>query len=102
MTRLMRGGQINEIVVDDSIPVYKPHCTFFARPNKTDCWGVVLEKSLAKLHGSYDNLVKSDLRDLLRALTYSPTTTLPVDNTNPDVLWEKLRKASRRDYVCCV
>lgn len=100
MVRLMREGLVREIVVDDFIPVFKEHCTFFVRATAGECWPLILEKGLAKLCGSYQRAMQSSLGDLLRALTFSPvqsvSTALP-----PDQLWELMREGRRKDYVVC-
>jgi hypothetical protein len=53
MLRLMKEGLVREVVVDDLIPVFKEHCTYFVRPTATECWPLILEKGLAKIFGSY-------------------------------------------------
>ena len=50
-------GIIQEIVIDDYIPVNSEGEPLFCQPNKNEFWVLILEKAWAKAHGSYANIV---------------------------------------------
>jgi hypothetical protein len=51
-------GVVEEVVIDDNIPVQENGLPIFCQPNRKtgEIWVVLLEKALAKIHGSYANL----------------------------------------------
>jgi hypothetical protein len=51
------GGLIQEIVVDDYVPVNKNGEPIFCQPNKNEFWVPILEKAWAKVNGSYANII---------------------------------------------
>jgi calpain-15 len=51
------NGEVEEIIVDDFIPVNEVGEPLFCQPNKNEFWVLILEKAWAKVHGSYANIV---------------------------------------------
>lgn len=52
------NGLVEEVVVDDNIPVNQYGAPIFCQPNKTgEFWVLILEKALAKINGSYANIM---------------------------------------------
>jgi hypothetical protein len=51
-------GVVEEVVIDDFIPVHENGLPVFCQPNKStgEFWVVLLEKALAKVNGGYSNL----------------------------------------------
>lgn len=47
---------MQEILVDDYVPVNKSNKPLFCQPNKNEIWVLLLEKAWAKAHGSYANI----------------------------------------------
>lgn len=51
------SGVVQEIVVDDNVPVNSAGEPIFCQPNKNEFWVPILEKAWAKANGSYANIV---------------------------------------------
>lgn len=51
-------GAVEEIVIDDYVPIQKNGNPLFCQPNKKtgEFWVLLLEKALAKIQGSYEHL----------------------------------------------
>jgi hypothetical protein len=46
-------GEIEEVVIDDYVPVNDSGRPIFAQPFENSVWVMLLEKARAKLYGSY-------------------------------------------------
>ena len=51
------NGELEEIVVDDFIPVNDQGQPFFCQPYRNEFWMLILEKAWAKIHRSYSNII---------------------------------------------
>ena len=51
------NGVIEEIVIDDYVPVNKQGEPIFCQPNKNEIWVPLFEKAWAKANGSYANII---------------------------------------------
>lgn len=51
------NGIIEEIIIDDYVPVNKLGIPLFCQPNKNEIWVPLLEKAWAKANGSYENII---------------------------------------------
>ena len=52
--RLRVEGNVQEVIVDDHVPVYENDKPVFCQPNQTgEFWVLILEKAYAKVNGSY-------------------------------------------------
>jgi hypothetical protein len=49
-------GQINEILIDDYVPVNVSGSFVFSAPLNNEIWPILLEKAWAKVLGGYDRL----------------------------------------------
>ena len=56
-------GGVEEVIVDDFVPVHENGLPVFCQPNKKtgEFWVVLLEKALAKVKGSYSSLNGNNL-----------------------------------------
>ena len=86
-------GVVEEVVVDDYIPVNEHGLPLFYQPNKKngEFWVLILEKALAKASGSYANLngiflfnIEGVPRDIFRAVTHASSDSLPFTDETHD------------------
>lgn len=50
-------GVIQEILVDDFVPVNSNGDPLFCQPNKNEFWALIIEKAWAKAHKNYANII---------------------------------------------
>lgn len=50
---------MEEVVIDDYVPVDEKGSPIFAKPYENSIWIILLEKARAKLHGSYEKMIKN-------------------------------------------
>jgi hypothetical protein len=101
MVRLMVDGVVQEVIVDDYIPVNTRGQPFFAQIRKGEFWPLILEKAIAKVNGSYANILEGQISNILRMVTWSPTSTRVVAPEFSQPLWNTLTHALRESYVVC-
>lgn len=83
MARLMYGGVVQEVVVDDYIPVDQQGQPLFAKPAKgREIWIMILEKCWAKLHKSYGAVVGGLPGEVLSSLTRAPNLSIVVPQSS--------------------
>jgi len=74
MARILHLGVLQEVVVDDFIPVDAKGKPLFAKPSGgKEIWVMILEKCWAKLFGSYENIVGGLPNEVLHAFSGAPT-----------------------------
>ncbi|KAG4066661.1 hypothetical protein HA402_007297 [Bradysia odoriphaga] len=88
--RLWWCGEWVEVLVDDRLPTINGKLAFL-QPHKSNCyWAALLEKAIAKLHGSYEALKYGTRSDGLSDLTGGIVETIPVksgsDSIRPAIL----------------
>ncbi|XP_031634327.1 calpain-C [Contarinia nasturtii] len=88
--RLWWCGEWVEVLVDDRLPTINGKLSFL-QPFKSNCfWAALLEKAIAKLHGSYEALKYGTRSDGLSDLTGGIVETIPVksgsDSIRPTIL----------------
>ncbi len=54
--KICKNGEWVTVTVDDYFPCYPLGAPIFARTQGNELWLLLLEKALAKLHGSYSSL----------------------------------------------
>lgn len=71
---LRHKGKIEEVIIDDYVPVGETGDPLFSKPTEA-VWPVLLEKARAKLHGSYEAAVAQSqgVRAALQEITFAPT-----------------------------
>lgn len=72
-----RANDFRDITVDEYVP-YDPHecLTPFCRPHGNELWVLIVEKAMAKMFGSYSELLGSNSAVAFRALTGEKDTVL--------------------------
>ena len=69
---------------------------------KSELWVSFIEKALAKLKGSYENVKKSTASYAFEALTGAFTKQYKINEYKKEKIWEKLRKYKKEnDYLIC-
>lgn len=94
--RICKDGLLQEIVVDDYLPIINKNTLAFSYDSKNTLWVQFLEKCYAKAYGSYNLIEIKDVEGILRDLTYAPVVTL--DNSN-DYLFQELRDAYEKQWI---
>ena len=92
--KICKNGFLQEIVIDDFFPVLKPYLpninndintnninniTYpycFTHSKDNTLWAQILEKAFAKVYGSYEILLKKDIEDILKDLSFAPILIL--------------------------
>ena len=66
------NGNIEEILVDDYIPLDYSNKPLFCQPNFNEFWVLIAEKAWAKVHGSYASILNGKITDVYRSLGCCP------------------------------
>ena len=73
-------GIIQQIVIDDYIPVNQFGSPIFCQPNKDQIWVPLLEKAWAKINKGYANIIGNlfiylagNPVEIMKAITYAPS-----------------------------
>jgi len=85
-------GEWVEVLVDDRLPTINGRLAFM-QPQASNCfWAALLEKAIAKLHGSYEALKYGTRSDGLTDLLGGVVRQMPIlaDNIRPQTLKELL------------
>jgi hypothetical protein len=71
------------VVVDDQIPIGSNGSLLMAQIGEVNkaLWPAILEKAMAKLHGTYENIISGDAAHSIEVLTGAPATGYQHDNT---------------------
>lgn len=97
------NGVIEEILVDDYVPVNSRGEPIFCQPNKNEIWVPILEKAWAKANKSYSNIVAGCPSEIFRATTYAPAETLETGSSKEEIefLWETILENAKMNRPCC-
>lgn len=93
------NGSWRRYIIDDYLPVNRgSNSLAFSRTEENEMWVTLIEKAYAKAYGGYWNIVGGDPVHALRDLTGAPYDRIS-DFSNPDVVWNKLKKANDQQYM---
>jgi hypothetical protein len=92
-------GEIQEVIVDDYVPVNENGEPLFAASVESSIWMMLLEKARAKLCGSYKKMIElsSNIKLNMQDLTFAPVESLKVASTPKDDLWDKIAEAAKNN-----
>ena len=86
---ICRNGNLQQVVIDDFFPFnQKNNSKTFMTEEKGLLWPQILEKSYAKIYGSYNLIIERSMENILKDLTCAPVITLDSfgDNLSKELL----------------
>ena len=93
------AGHPFELILDDWFPcISEAKGSAFAQVVHGKMWPMMIEKAWAKLYNSYDNMENGYSRNVLRDLTGAPVKVHWTDETNLELTWQRLIKASENKW----
>ena len=95
--KLCKDGMWKCIVIDDCFPISSGHMAF-SKARRGQLWVALIEKAMAKLHGSFAAIESGSMSEGLALLTGWPCVThaLSGDGFDADLVWMVLLSEVRK------
>lgn len=103
--RLCNQGIWQVVNVDDLLPVSSSNSLVFSRSKKKQLFAPLIEKALAKMHGSYMTLKSGRCDEGLQTLTGEPCEVLFLRSSDPDKkpdlnqIWTSIVESRAKGYL---
>lgn len=111
--KLCHKGEWRRVLVDDLLPCDTNGCLIYSQANRKQLWVPLIEKAMAKLHGSYESLTAGQTIEALSTLTGYPCESIslePGDEHDHDynhyghqldvhILWARLLSMKEAGYA---
>ncbi|KRX10450.1 hypothetical protein PPERSA_08752 [Pseudocohnilembus persalinus] len=95
---MSESGKFKKILLDDCFPCNNYGGILFCQPKNGNIYGMLLEKSYAKLYGGYNNISVGFSGDALKDLTGAPFDYIEIQK-QPQEGWNQIREGLNKQFV---
>nr|BCU92808.1 cysteine protease 2 [Cryptocaryon irritans] len=98
-TRWLINGKPRYVSVDDWTVGRESYSKIFSQNKEDeDFWSPILQKSWAKIYGSYSNTLYGTYEEVITALTQAPITSIEHQSTQIQILIEIIKDCIKKEY----